>query len=142
MRKAPAFTLITGLLLAPVANLGAANPPRTLVPLNQPLNEIQDNIKKAKERAAKDLENARAALRIAAPGLPEMLENLAAAAEQLEADTEQLADDILKDKKPGSNAAKAMLEEQQNLNDRIQSVKQALRRDANAQDMRLSLIHI
>ncbi|SVD48641.1 uncharacterized protein METZ01_LOCUS401495, partial [marine metagenome] len=113
----------------------AAESSRTLVPLADPLDQIQGNIKQARDRTAKDLEEARKALRVDAPDLSEMLENLAEETKRLEQETTKLSDQVDKKKKADVEAAKELLERQQQLNNRINRVKQALRRDANAQDM-------
>ena len=89
---------------------------RTLVPVADPLDKLQGDIAAARERAAKDLDEARQALRIAAPGLAEMLQNLAEQSKQLEEETNQLEDKVAGDKKPEPDAAKALLEEQKALN--------------------------
>ena len=113
----------------------AAESSRTLVPLADPLDQIPGNIKQARDRTAKDLEEARKALRVDAPDLAEMLENLAEETKRLEQETTKLSDQVDKKKKADVEAAKELLERQQQLNNRINRVKQALRRDANAQDM-------
>ena len=70
----------------------AAESSRTLVPLADPLDQIQGNIKQARDRTAKDLEEARKALRVDAPDLSEMLENLAEETKRLEQETTKLSD--------------------------------------------------
>ena len=113
----------------------AAETSRTLVPLADPLDQIQGNIKQARERAAKDLEEARKALIVAEFGLVEMLVKLAEDTKLLKEKTVKLSEQVDKKKKADVEVARDLLERQQQLNNRINRVKQALRRDANAQDI-------
>ena len=135
MKKKLQNTMAAIALTAMTQATFAAKTSRTLVPLADPLDQIQENIKQARERAAKDLEKARKALRIAAPALAEMLDNLAEEAKRLEQESKKLGEKVGQQKKAEIEEAKELLERQQQLNNRINRVKQALRRDANAQDM-------
>ena len=77
MKKNLQITMVA-IALAAIAQITiAAERTRTLKPVAESLDKIQDTVKKAREQAAKDLEKAREALRVAAPALAVMLENLA-----------------------------------------------------------------
>ena len=77
MKKKLQNTMAAIALTAMTQATFAAETSRTLVPLADPLDQIQGNIKQARERAAKDLEKARKALIVAKFGLVEMLVKLA-----------------------------------------------------------------
>ena len=113
----------------------AAEETRKLEPVDELLDKIQGSVKKARELAAKDLEKAREALRIAAPSLAEMMRNLGGETKRLEQETTKLSEKVGKQKKAEIEAAKDLLGRQRQLNNRINRVKQVLRSDANAQDM-------
>ena len=63
MKKKLQITMAAIALTAMTQATFAAETSRTLVPLADPLDQIQGNIKQARERAAKDLEEARKAWR-------------------------------------------------------------------------------
>jgi len=136
MKKKLQSTMAAIALTAIVQITIAAGETRKLEPVDELLDKIQGSVKKARELAAKDLEKAREALRIAAPSLAEMLGNLGTnVTTRLEQDTTKLSEKVGKQKKAEIEAAKDLLGRQRQLNNRINRVKQVLRRDANAQDM-------
>ena len=103
----PFLTALAVFAMAPT--LHAADGTRTLKPVADPLDKLQASIQKAREQAAKDLDEARQALRIAAPGLSEMLENLAEEAKRLEQESKKLGEKVGEQKKPEIEAAKELL---------------------------------
>ena len=111
-----------------------AEPPRTLVPVADPLNQLQGNLKEARTQAAEDLASARKALQVAAPKLSERLDNLAEAVKRLEEQTNEITEAVAKDAQAKPEETKELLAEQESINQRLERVKEALRRDANAQD--------
>ena len=113
-----------------------AKPPRTLVPVAGPLEQLHEEIKEVRDQSAEDLDKARKTLQIAAPKLSERLENLAQVVKRLEKETIAVAESVTKGKEAKIDKARELLGEQEKLNQRIEHVKESLRRDANAQDMK------
>ncbi len=124
------ITLLVGVLMA-----SAADKPRTLKSVDKPLDEIQGTISGARKLSADELDAARKALRIAAPGLSERLEHLAAQAKGMEKSTAELADEVKEDQNAKPDEAKKLFDQQKKLNDRVAQLQQDLRRDANRQDL-------
>ena len=133
MKQGMSYTLATATLLA-LAISAQAEPPRTLVPVADPLDQLQGNLKEARTQAAEDLAAARKALQVAAPKLSERLDNLAEAVKRLEEQTNEITEAVAKDAQTKPEETKELLAEQESINQRLERVKEALRRDANAQD--------
>ena len=117
-------TLAAALAAASVSGQEA----RPLVPVPEPLERINATLQQAQRQAEAALAAARAELGLVAPKLSDLLGGLAAEAGKLEQKAAEKAGD------PSAAEAKKLLEQQQRLNQQIESIKEALRRDANAQD--------
>ena len=113
-----------------------AEPPRTLIPVSGSLEKLFGNLKKTRELSVKDQSKARKALHIAAPKISERLGNLAEVSKRLEEGTNEIAESVAKNKKPETDKAKELLSRQEELNQKIEQMKEVLRRDGNAQDMK------
>ena len=133
MKSGMSYTLAAATLFA-LAIPAQAEPPRTLVPVADPLDQLQSNLKEARTEAAEDLAAARKALQVAAPKLSERLDNLAEAVKRLEEQTNEITEAVAKDAQTKPEETKELLAEQESINQRLERVKEALRRDANAQD--------
>ena len=133
MKQGMSYTLATATLLA-LAISAQAEPPRTLVPVADPLDQLQGNLKEARAQSADDLAAARKALYVAAPKLSERLDNLAEAVKRLEEQTNEVTEAVAKDAQNKPEESKELLAEQESINNRLERVKEVLRRDANAQD--------
>ena len=113
-----------------------AEPPRTLIPVSGSLEKLRGNLKQTRELSAKDQSKARKALHIAAPKISERLGNLAEVSKRLEAETNEIAESVAKQNMPKTDKAKELLSRQDKLNQKIEQMKEVLRRDGNAQDMK------
>ncbi len=111
-------------------------PPRTLIPVSGSLEKLRGNLKQTRELSAKDQSKARKALQIAAPKISERLGNLAEVAKRLEKETNEIAESVAKQDMPETDKAKELLSRQEKLNQKIEQMKEVLRRDGNAQDMK------
>ena len=113
-----------------------AEPPRTLISVTNPLEQLRGNLKQTRELSTLAQTQARRALQITAPKLSERLENLAEVVKGLENETRKLAESVVRKDKPNMDKAENILNRQEKLNQQVGQVKQMLRRDANAQDMK------
>ncbi len=76
--------IMVGTVLLTATAATQAAPPRTLVPVAGPLEQLHGNLKEVRDQSAENSAQARKSLQIAAPKLSERLENLAEAAKRLE----------------------------------------------------------
>ncbi len=112
------------------------NPQHAASPVADPLERAALKLADAREKAEPALASAREALARTAPALGAQLENLARAASQLEDRTAALAakaPQLASTELQGE--ARKQMEAQMALNERLDLARDALRRDANAQDL-------
>ena len=128
--------IVAGTVLLTATAATQAAPPRTLVPVAGPLEQLHGNLKEVRDQSAENSAQARKSLQIAAPKLSERLENLAEAAKRLEKETNEVAESVTKEEKAKTEEVQNLLNQQGKINQRIEQVKEELRRDANAQDMK------
>lgn len=105
--------------------------------ISEPLNQMAGDIAQVKQQLQPVMEQARAEIDKVTPDLGERLEGLAQAAEKMEKATEvqvENADKTDSTEKVAREAGK-LAEAQEKLDGRIEDVKEALRRDANVQDL-------
>ncbi|MSU44057.1 MAG: hypothetical protein EXS22_08480, partial [Pedosphaera sp.] len=103
--------------------------------LDEKLNKLNLDVRRAKEATQADLEKARRALAIAAPKLPDVLQHLAEQFRDLERQTKEQAAQVAKDNKPQPEVADQLIKQQQNLNRKLTPIQENLRRDANTQNL-------
>ena len=113
-----------------------AEPPRILIPVSGSLEKLRGNLKQTRELSVKDQSKARKALHIAAPKISERLGNLAEVSKTLQAETNEIAELVAKQNLPETDKANELLSRQEKLNQKIEQMKEVLRRDGNAQDMK------
>ena len=107
--------IIITMVLFAIATAIQAEPPRTLLPVADPLEQLHGELKEARDQSAEDLSQARKALQIAAPKLSERLENLAEAAKRLEKETNEVAESVTKDEKSKTEEVQDLLNQQEKL---------------------------
>jgi hypothetical protein len=115
-------------------NQRQSNPtPGTPVP--EPLNKVANEIAQVRKDLQKDLDEARAEINKLAPKLSERLAGLAKTAEKMKNESVAKAQDAAKPENTPKvrEEAKNLSNQQQHLDNRVEDVKDALRRDANAE---------
>ncbi|MEW6304230.1 MAG: hypothetical protein AB1705_12205, partial [Verrucomicrobiota bacterium] len=108
-----------------------ANQQRPAASVSDRLNQINEHVRQAREAARPALAEARQLVDQSAPKLSEMMAGLARTTEQTQAATTQAAqsNDVPRDE------PRNLLNQQRDLNEQIEELKDALRRDANVQDI-------
>ena len=100
------------------------------------LQRLAARVREALELLRKPMEDARAALAQMAPKLSEIAKELAKEADQLKKESEEHAKEAgAKPPEEAQAAAKKELAAQQQLNDKVEALKDALRADAGTQDL-------
>ncbi|MCG3148996.1 MAG: hypothetical protein PCFJNLEI_02448 [Verrucomicrobiae bacterium] len=103
--------------------------PANAANLSEPLTQVAGGLDDVKQKLAPALEQARAEIDKLAPALSDRLAGLARTAEKLNTDT------TAQTRQPDPAEIQNLATAQQHLENRIENVKDALRRDANAQDL-------
>ncbi len=112
------------------------SPQRTPVSVANNLDEVKNQLTQAEQQLAPAVEEARTAVTSAAPALSDMMKGLARASEKLENTTRAVAEKTkAADPETAREEARQTLNEQKELGKQLQDLKDALRRDANVQDI-------
>ena len=112
------------------------NPQREPSSSSKDVEPVAAQVKQALDLLRKPMEEARKRIAGMAPKLHEMMKELAQKTEELKQKTEEQAQQAA-EKKPGEvqSQAQQALAQQQRLNERVETLKDALRADANQQDI-------
>jgi hypothetical protein len=112
------------------------NPQREPVAVVKPVEELAAQVKRALDLLRQPMDEARQRLATMAPKLHEMMADLAKKTEELKEKTEEQAQKAA-EKQPEQvqTDAQQALAQQQKLNDRVETLKDALRAEANKQDI-------
>ena len=109
---------------------------RTAMQQSEKLQSLANATREAQTQAQPQIEAARAKLSEAAPKMSEMMAGLARSAEALEKDTRTAEQQAQKaGEAPVKDDARSLLEKQQELTKQVTDLQDALRRDANVQDI-------
>jgi hypothetical protein len=112
------------------------NPQRDPASVAKDLEPIAAEVKRALDLLRKPMDDARQLLAAMAPKLHEMMADLAKKAEELKAKTEEQAQKAPEQKpEQVQSEAQQALAQQQKLNNRLETLKDAIRADANKQDI-------
>ncbi len=105
--------------------------------ISEPLDQMAGEIAQIKQQLQPVMEQARSEIERVTPGLSDRLEGLAKAAEKMEKATEAQLENAGKAENTDKVAREAgkLAEAQEKLDNKIEDVKEALRRDANVQNM-------
>lgn len=111
------------------------SPARPANSLENEFDKLASNLKQAQEAAQSEVSAARQQIAAAAPKLSEMMTGLAEEAKKLQAQTEQVAEKGAQNSVEMQEITRKQLADQKDLTQQVQDLQDAIRRDANAQDI-------
>jgi len=129
MQKLPAWQVVTQEMT------DRLKPDRDPMAVQQDVQKVAEKVKEALDHLRKPVAEAREQLAQLTPKLSEMMAKLAEETKALQAETTEQAEKAPNQNEQGQAAAEQLVAKQEALNEKIDTLKDALRSDANQQDI-------